>query len=587
MNGFIPNQLLDKILLQCDIVEIIQSYFPLKRSGRNLKALCPFHTEKTPSFMVSPEKQIYKCFGCGKGGNVFHFLMEKEHIGFYEAVKIVADKLHIQLPTKRDQYADRKFNKEDLYAAISFALSFYHKNLINEKIGKKALDYFKNRGIKKESIEKFKLGYAPSGWDSLLSVAKKKNYSIDILEIGGLILKSETSESYYDRFRDRIIFPIFDPQGKTIGFSGRVLDDSLPKYINSPETPLFNKSSILYGINFSREKILQQKKAIVCEGPIDFITAFQAGIQNVVASQGTSFTTQQARLLKRYTTEAIFAFDSDTAGQKATIRSFDPLVENGLDVKVAIIPAGYDPDKLIREKGPAQFKKIIDSAIDLLDFHHDFLRKEYDDKTDIGKLKIASEILVSIKKVPSPILQDERIRKLANKMNIREEILRLEAKKIRGDYTPFAEKVNLGLKREFSAEKEMIGYFLNYAEVVQLAKEKLSPDDFRDLTCREIMKIMFALTQKNKELKAEQVLSRVQDADQSKLITQIMLQWNSVEKPVEAADELIQKILEPKKLDRMKQLKKIIDESSKTGKQIDSAIFEEYTNLKKSTQKIK
>ncbi len=537
--------------------------------------------------MVSPEKQIYKCFGCGKGGNVFHFLMEKEHIGFYEAVKIVADKLRIQLPTRRDQYAGRKFKKEDLYAAISFALSSYHNNLINEKIGKKALDYFRNRGIKKESIERFKLGYAPSGWDSLLRAAKKKNYSIDILEIGGLILKSETRESYYDRFRDRIIFPIFDPQGKSIGFSGRVLDDSLPKYINSPETPLFNKSSILYGINFSREKILEQKRAIVCEGPIDFISAFQAGIQNVVASQGTSFTTQQARLLKRYTTEAIFAFDSDTAGQKATIRSFDPLVENGLDVKVAIIPAGYDPDKLICEKGPAQFKKIIDSAIELLDFHYDFLSKEYDDKTDIGKLKIASEILVSIKKIPSPILQDERIRKLANKMNIREEILRLEAKKIRGDYTPFAEKVDLGLKREFSAEKEMIGYFLNYADVVQLAKEKLSPDDFRDPTCREIMKIMFAMAQKNKELKAEQVLNRVQDADQSKLVTQIMLQWNSREKPVEAADELIQKILEPKKLDRMKQLKKTIDESSRTGKQIDAAIFEEYTKLKKSIQKIK
>jgi len=371
MAGFFSDDTRERIRAASDIVDVIGSYLPLKRAGANFTALCPFHKEKTPSFNVNPQRQIFHCFGCHKGGDVFKFVMEYESIDFPEAVRRLADRAKIpleQVKTPGEQQS--RYVKETLLQIHEQITQRWQSALSNEAAGQTARDYLAGRGVSAEAIKLFRLGYATDAWDDTINWAKNKAHDLPLVEKAGLILRKEGGDGYYDRFRGRLMFPICDEQGRVIGFSGRILsgDEKTAKYVNSPETPIFIKSKVFFGLDKTKRAVLDAGHAIVCEGQLDLISCFMAGIQNVVAPQGTALTADHARILKRYVDEVVLCFDSDNAGQNAAVRSLDSLLAAGLAVRVAVVPAPHDPDSFIKTAGGAAFKELIERAEGFFDY---------------------------------------------------------------------------------------------------------------------------------------------------------------------------------------------------------------------------
>lgn len=414
----VSEEILEKVKEENDIVEVISEVVKLKKTGRNFSGLCPFHNEKTPSFSVSQEKQIYKCFGCGESGNVITFVMKNKNLPFLDAVKHLADKANIILEENKNlSPINRK--KEILYNINVEAARYFYSNL---KLNKKAKNYFLNRGISEETIRKFGLGYSNDSWNSLLFHLRKKGFKDEIILEAGLVLKSEKSGNNYDRFRNRVMFPVFDYKGRVIGFGGRVLDDSKPKYLNSPETLVFQKGTNLYGLNFAIKSNLKERYFIIVEGYMDLISLHQQGITNVVASLGTALTINQARLLKRYADKVIISYDADMAGQNATIRGLEILKDAGFDVRVLSIPRGKDPDEYIRTNGKESFMNLINKAEDLIDYR---IRRSGEDinfnnSNDLVKYgRRVTEILAKV----NPIEKDIYIKKISENTGIREQAL--------------------------------------------------------------------------------------------------------------------------------------------------------------------
>ena len=329
MAGLFSSGTLEQIRAASDIVDVIGSYLALKRAGANFVALCPFHKEKTPSFNVNPHRQIFHCFGCHKGGDVFAFVKEYENIDFPEAVRRLADRAKIPLEYEKNAGEQQSRHlKERLLQVHEQIAQRWQSALANEASGQIARDYLARRGVPEEAVKLFRLGYAPELWDDTVNWAKSKGHELALVEQAGLILRKQDGDSYYDRFRGRLMFPICDEQGRVIGFSGRILtgDEKTAKYVNSPETPIFIKSKVFFGLDKTKRAVLEAGHVIVCEGQLDLIACFMAGVQNVVAPQGTAFTADHARILKRYVEEVVLCFDSDEAGQNAAIRSLDNLL---------------------------------------------------------------------------------------------------------------------------------------------------------------------------------------------------------------------------------------------------------------------
>ncbi|MBI4725727.1 DNA primase [candidate division TA06 bacterium] len=362
----IPEHIIDEIRQASDVVDIVGQYLPLKKMGATYKTLCPFHQEKTPSFNVNPQKQIWHCFGCGKGGNVYTFLMEYDKVSFVEAVRTLAQKAGIKIPEAR---ADFKGGQHDLlYQANELAARFFSDNLADPK-NRAARDYLDKRGITKETIELFRLGYAPNEWDSLLKAAGRSGLSLPLLQEAGLVVARETGPGFYDRFRHRIIFPFFSLGGRVIGFGGRSLEQNpQAKYLNSPETPIYHKGRGFYGFSQTKSAIGDVGFAILVEGNFDLIVPFQAGFKNILATAGTALTPDQARLLSRYARRVVVCYDPDNPGQAATERAIEPLLEAGLDVKAALLPPNLDPDAFLRERGAEEFGALIKNAITFVEF---------------------------------------------------------------------------------------------------------------------------------------------------------------------------------------------------------------------------
>ncbi|OFI07170.1 DNA primase [Clostridium acetireducens DSM 10703] len=359
----IPEDVIQNVIEQNDIVSVISESVRLKRSGRNYFGLCPFHNEKTPSFSVSSTKQIYKCFGCGEAGNVITFVMKTRRVSFPEAVKILANRVNIDVEDNSNKNTQKISIKDKVYAINVEAARYFFKNLQKNK---KAMNYFLDRGISQKTIKKFGLGYALDSWNGILNYLKLRGYSeLDMIS-AGIITKSPKG-TFYDRFRNRVIFPVFDYRGRVIGFGGRVLDDSKPKYLNSPETVIFKKGINLYGLNFSI-KNNKLDTFIIVEGYMDCISLHQEGFTNVVASLGTALTERQSRLLRRYADNVIIAYDADFAGETATLRGLDVLKKQGFNVKVLIIPEGKDPDDFIKSNGKEAFNMLIKEAVPLVDY---------------------------------------------------------------------------------------------------------------------------------------------------------------------------------------------------------------------------
>ena len=423
MSGRINNNLKEQIADANDIVEVINEYIPLKKSGKNFKACCPFHNEKTPSFFVSQEKQFYHCFGCKASGDVFSFVMKYEEMDFFSALTKLAERVNISITYSHSSESEGQ--KDRLYKVNEDVCKYYFK-ILEDKLSGRIRQYLSDRGIDVKPQRNFKLGYAPDSWDALQRWAKTRAIDAEDLLSLGLIIKREGKSGYYDRFRKRIMIPIFSVTGRVTGFGGRVIDNSAVKYMNSPESPLFNKGNILYGLNYSRDDVSKNDCAIVVEGYFDFLALYSAGVKNVVASLGTSFTESHVNLIKRYTDNVVMAYDSDTAGQKASLRALEIFLSNDMYVKVLVLPRGEDPDSFLRKKGIDALKKEIDNAVDIMDFQFSLLAEEHDISTDGGRVKIAGSIIETINKIPSSIRRDIYLKRFSEKLGVDERMFREE-----------------------------------------------------------------------------------------------------------------------------------------------------------------
>ncbi|MFH1504890.1 MAG: DNA primase [Candidatus Omnitrophota bacterium] len=488
----IPQQFIEEVQTRTDIVELVSSYVPLKRAGRNFRAVCPFHGEKTPSFMVSPQKQIFHCFGCGEGGGIFQFLTLIEKVTFPEAVEILAKKLGMEVPEQRGQ-----LNKEKtiLYEAMDKAALFFHNSLKNNK---EILAYLNKRGIAEVTIGKFLIGYAPGGV-SLLNHMRKLGFTLDILEKVSLAVSIKGD--FRDVFYGRIVFPIFDLRGRIVGFGARTYKDkpNSPKYINSLENTLYSKRNHLFGLNFSKEDITKQAAIIITEGYLDMITPFMRGVKNIAASLGTALTVEQIKLIKRYAACVILMYDSDKAGQAAALRSIDLLLENGLKVEVVGLPAGSDPDSLARENGKDHFIKFVQARENFFEYKLRILKQAYDSASIEGKTKIAKEMLGTINKLNSEVEKYEYIKKLSSSLGVREEIMIAE---FRGTF--FKSKAFPG-KRSISGkaglavskgsltitEKVIFKFMFTSPKAFALIKKNLKEDYFDSTLARRTVSFFF------------------------------------------------------------------------------------------------
>jgi len=425
---------LEQVRAANDIVDVIGTYIPLKRAGANFLALCPFHKEKTPSFNVNPQRQIFHCFGCHKGGNVFTFVREYENIDFVEAVRRLADRAKIPIETEqagsRESYS--RGLKDKLLEIHEQITQRWQNALANEASGQVARDYLAKRGVSADAVTLFRLGAAPELWDDTVNWARSKGHELDLVEKAGLILRKEGTEHYYDRFRGRLMFPICDEQGRVVGFSGRVLsgDEKSAKYVNSPETPIFTKSKIFFGLDKSKRALLDAGSAVVCEGQLDLIACFMGGVQNVVAPQGTAFTADHARIIKRYVEEVVLCFDSDDAGQNAAIRSLDHLLASGLAVRVAVVPAPHDPDSFIKGSGGAAFKQLIDGAKGFFDVYLNRLCATNEVTTDKGRLVVLRAMAEAVNKTQNVVLIDKHAQATALRLGVTPEAVRAEFRKL-------------------------------------------------------------------------------------------------------------------------------------------------------------
>jgi DNA primase len=431
MAGFSPATL-ERIRAASDIVDIIGAYLPLKKAGANFTALCPFHKEKTPSFHVNQHRQIFHCFGCHKGGDVFTFVKEYENIGFVDAVRRLAERAKIPLEFENSPGEQQSRHLKDQLLQIHDQIAQRWQNcLASEAAGQTARDYLAKRGVTADAIKLFRIGAAPELWDDTVNWARSKDFDLATVEKAGLILHKEDSGHYYDRFRGRLMFPICDEQGRVVAFSGRVLpgDDSPAKYVNSPETPIFTKSKIFFGLDKSKRAILDAGFVVVCEGQLDLIACFMAGVQNIVAPQGTAFTEQHARIIKRYVDEVVLCFDSDEAGQNAAVRSLDHLLASGLAVRVAVVPAPHDPDSFIKANGGEAFQKLIADAEGFFDYYLNRLCGQNDTATDKGRLVILHDMAEAVHKTGNVVLVDTYAQKTALRLGVSPESVRAEFKK--------------------------------------------------------------------------------------------------------------------------------------------------------------
>jgi len=432
--GTIPSDTIEQIAAANDIVEVIGSYFPVKRAGANFKALCPFHQEKTPSFHVSPQRQTFHCFGCGAGGSVFRFVMDYEHIDFPSAVRKLAARVGIPVIEERGPHGeDRQHEARRVLLRLhAEAAGWFHDNLLKKELAEPARNYLKKRGISAEIAKRWQLGFAPDEWDAFGSWARGRGHDARELIASGLVktkddadrapdqtskLKPQTS---YDRFRGRIMFPICNDVGEVIAFSGRLLENEAEsaKYINSPETPLFRKGNVLFGLHKTKRGLIEANCAIVCEGQLDLITLYEAGITNVVAPQGTAFTENQARLLKRFVDEVVLCFDADAAGNKAAERSLDALLQNDLIVRVAEMPAGEDPDSLVRREGKEKFEKRVAAARDFFDYWIEHEVAIVDLSSLGAKMQLARKLAGTVSRVHDPMMRGEIVSKVSARLGV-------------------------------------------------------------------------------------------------------------------------------------------------------------------------
>ena len=488
----------EEIKSKIDIIQFVSEYLPLKKAGRNFKTLCPFHSEKTPSFIVSPERQIWKCFGCQKAGDIFRFLMEYERMEFGEALRFLAKKAGVVLKTY--QPSENEAEKEKLYQINHLAAEFYHYLLLNHQSGKAALDYILGRGITKDSLKLFKIGYSPNLWEGLQKyLVGKKGFSSEDLEKAGLIIKrageqeSKRVEGFYDRFRNRLMFSLTDHRGNICGFAGRLLDPEAKeaKYVNTPETLIYHKSDLLYPFHLTKEEVKNTNQVLVVEGELDAISSFQIGVKNVVAIKGSALTENQVKLLKRFTENLVLCLDTDIAGDLAARRGIEITDKEGLNIRVVELEKYKDPDEAA-QKDPKYYKEKLKEAIPFYDYLIDSAFKRLIGDTSEAKKKIGEELIPALAKIENEIVKDHYVRKLAEKLAVSEEAILGQIKKISSSgmiAKPFVPKIKIARPRSELVEEYFLALCFQGGLINNLSKEK-SEDFIHFPAYRRILEIL-------------------------------------------------------------------------------------------------
>jgi len=590
---------IEEIKQRLDIVNVISEYVKLQKSGANYRALCPFHKEKTPSFFVSPSKQIFKCFGCGKGGNIFDFIMEIEGVEFGDALKILAQKAGIDLKPYRKELAKFKTEKALIYEICELATRFFQKQLRETKTGQEVIDYLLKRGISKESIEKWRLGWAPDNWRGLSNFLISKGYKREDIVKAGLAIAKDVRENsiesdnsqniisgslqdIYDRFRGRIIFPIFDLNSQVVGFGGRIFkqnkDEETAKYINTPNTILYDKSRILYGLNFAKVDIKRKDFCILVEGYTDVILSHQAGFENTVAASGTSLTQFQLNTLKRYTNNLYTAFDMDIGGDSATQRGILLAQSNDFSVKVVIMPQDKDPADVISEN-PKDWELAINSAKDVMEFYFENAFLKFDKTKVEGKREIAKFLLPKLKAIKNEIIKSHWVQKLARELEVKEEAILEELKNIKLEEIPKEENFQdltfekLGIEstekdRKAILEERILGVILKFPEMIDYLDK-----DFQDFISPQSCKILDLISkieEKDKIFSNQFLKENNLDITKEKLgeyILQIEILFENAE-PKEIKEEFLNSQKNLKRIcfkEKMEEIVKEIQEKEKEG----------------------
>jgi len=535
---FIPEDKIFEIKNAADIVEIVSEVVHLKKAGKNFVGLCPFHTEKTPSFTVSPEKQIFYCFGCGAGGNIFSFLMKNEGLAFPEAARALARRYGIEIPSRSltPEQKKRMTERESLLEINRQAMDFFRHALRNAISGKEAMAYLERRGLSSDLIDRFNIGYAPKGWDHLLNFISKKGVPLARVERAGLILPKKDGRGYYDRFRDRVVFPIFDVNQAVIGFGGRVMDETLPKYLNSPDTPVYNKSRSLYGLHISKDKCRQTRTVYIVEGYMDLLTLHQNGIENAVATLGTALTADHVRMLSRYVPSMILVYDSDEAGIRSASRCIDIFWkehvdfsrgdifrEEKADTHILVLPDGHDPDSYLREKGPAAFEKAAGRAPGIISFLIEQSIRIHGLSTE-GKIRVVTDLKHPLAAINDNVARTLYIKQLAERIGLEENLI---LQKVREDST---EKENKDIARERNdadkngsrLEQQIVAMMLQFPAILPEIKKYNVIEFIENQHLRSIGRTIL----ENRISSVEQIsglLSNIDDPEQQRLISALAM----------------------------------------------------------------
>ena len=517
-----PHSFTDELRGQADILRVVSDYVTLKKRGANYLACCPFHQEKTPSFNVNPSRQLFKCFGCGKAGDVFAFVMAIEGSSFPEAIRTVAEKCGVPLPQEVD---DRDADaREQLRAELSeinrWATEFFCNSLEDGAEGQRARDYLVERGVSNETRQAFRLGYAPNSWDALSNHLKERGASRQQIERSGLVSLRESGTGFHDRFRGRLIFPIQDAQGRVVAFGGRILGPGEPKYLNSPETALYTKGQHLFGLAQSKDAIRRKGYGILVEGYLDFLIPYQAGVHQLVASLGTALTEQQVRLLGRYAKKIVVNFDPDTAGASATKRSLEALVSAGFAVKVLSLPDNLDPDEYIRKRGAAEYLKLLKTSQSFMDYVVEEAVKAHDQATPAGKVETINAILPYLKLVKDRIVRAESLERIADRLKIESRLIREEFKRAaesRGERIPESiVRQSIAIKPyELYVLRELVNRAPIREKLVGLMRE----DDFTGLRTAEVFRRLLDLERRREEPSYTSLSAGLEDEE---LVNQVL-----------------------------------------------------------------
>ncbi|MCP4403880.1 MAG: DNA primase [bacterium] len=540
MSSRIPEETINEIRLQADIVGVISEYVALEKTGQNFKGLCPFHNEKTPSFVVNPGKQIFHCYGCGEGGNVFSFLMKHEKYNFPEAVQALARRVGIRLQERNPRQSNQQLKRtEALYQLHREAARYFSEQLLKNKQAEQVREYLARRGIHDELIRAFSLGYALPEWDGLRKTLISR-YPVELLLESGLLIEKKTGTGQYDRFRDRLIVPIHDDRGRVLAFGGRTLGEGGPKYLNSPESVIFHKSRTLFGLHQAKDEVRRSGYILIVEGYFDMIIPYGYGLQHVAATMGTALTEQHLHLLQRYTKKVVLVFDSDPAGIKAVMRTLDIFLSSGFEARAVVLPQGEDPDSFVRKEGADSLRKAVDNAPLLLDFIRDRFIERYDISRTDQQIECANHILPTIVKIQNIVERNAQISKTADLLHVTDASLLQQFSKVIQHGRPQIDKPTRASTSTAAmpmVEQYLIKALLKDKRLIVGVKGELAPDELSYPLSRKILQELFVYSDKSDF--ESRIFDTFQNSEAREELSKLLIQSDEIVDPSQTVQDCI------------------------------------------------